>query len=61
MVNVGKMASRDAPQFWNRIEDIGLETEAEMTNTDVKFMGAMGYDLVLYFLSFYVASASHIL
>jgi hypothetical protein len=42
MVNIGKMATQDAPQFWNRIEDIGLETEVEMTNTDVKFMGAMG-------------------
>jgi len=42
MVNIGKMASKDAPVFWNLIDERGAEYSAEMTNTDVKFIGAMG-------------------
>lgn len=42
MVKIGKMGTKQAPQFWNQVEDVGAETAAEMTNADVHFMAAMG-------------------
>jgi hypothetical protein len=42
MVSVGQRATKDAPVFWNVIDESGFETSVEMTNTDVKFIGAMG-------------------
>lgn len=42
MTNIGKLATKDAPVFWNELNDSGVETSTEMTNTDVRFIGAMG-------------------
>ena len=42
MVAIGKDGTKDAPVFWNEIDESGAEISAEMTNTDVKFIAAMG-------------------
>lgn len=42
MAGVGKTAIQSAPKFWFQIDDSGAETAAEMTDIDVRFIGAMG-------------------